>query len=145
MRLRQFLRNTIVLEVFSAMASDGEINTGEMKTTASWYAAALNSLGNGVIAADSEGKFTFLNPAAERLTVWAQAEAMGQDISAVYHVVNAETGESARQRKHRGQVENCGGTKYVSMSLTMGPVSQTPLNRISKDIFCGASPKRRGS
>ncbi len=41
------------------------------------YAAALRSTGDAVILADDQGRVTFLNPAAERLTGWSQAEARG--------------------------------------------------------------------
>ncbi len=41
------------------------------------YAAALRSTGDAVILADADGRVTLLNPAAERLTGWTQAEARG--------------------------------------------------------------------
>jgi PAS domain-containing protein len=44
------------------MASDEAITT-----MASWYKIAINSLGDGVIAANTGGIVTFLDPAAERL------------------------------------------------------------------------------
>jgi len=44
------------------MASD------ETTNTTFWYATALNSIGEGVIAADPKGRVIFLNPAGERLT-----------------------------------------------------------------------------
>jgi DNA-binding response OmpR family regulator len=42
------------------------------------FEATLSSIGEGVIAADAEGRITFLNPVAEALTQWSLAEAEGR-------------------------------------------------------------------
>jgi PAS domain S-box-containing protein len=47
------------------------------------YAAALRSTGDAVVLVDAEGLVTFINPVAERLTGWAQAEARGAPVSDV--------------------------------------------------------------
>lgn len=41
------------------------------------YATALDSIGDGVIAADVEGRITYLNAVAEALTGWRSDEALG--------------------------------------------------------------------
>jgi PAS domain S-box-containing protein len=56
-------------------------------------AATLRSIGDGVIATDSRGRVTFLNPVAEELTGWSQAEAYGSPVEQVFHIVNELTGE----------------------------------------------------
>lgn len=43
-----------------------------------WTAMLLRAIGDGVIATDAEGRVSFLNPAAEQITGWAQAEALGR-------------------------------------------------------------------
>lgn len=53
----------------------------------------LNSLGEGVITTDVAGNITALNPSAELLTGWKKAEALGKPLTAVYTVVNEETGQ----------------------------------------------------
>ncbi len=53
----------------------------------------LNSLGEGVITTDVAGKITALNPSAELLTGWKKAEALGKPLTAVYAVINEETGQ----------------------------------------------------
>jgi PAS domain S-box-containing protein len=58
-------------------------------------ATTLASIGDGVIATDLEGRITFLNPAAEALTGWPEAEAVGQDAATVFRIVNEHTGEPA--------------------------------------------------
>jgi len=51
----------------------------------------LNSIGDAVIATDAKGYVTLLNPLAEKLTGWTQAEAAGRLIDEVFHIIHKET------------------------------------------------------
>ena len=54
----------------------------------------LASIGDAVIAADSRGLITFLNPAAERLTGWSPAaSAVGRPLAEVFCLVPATAGD----------------------------------------------------
>lgn len=52
--------------------------------------ATLNSIDDGVILTGTDSRVAFLNPVAERLTGWSQAEAEGQPLDTVFRLVNAE-------------------------------------------------------
>lgn len=54
----------------------------------------LNSIGDGVIATDSSGKITRMNPIAEKLTHWNFKDAVGHDLSEIFNIINAITRES---------------------------------------------------
>jgi diguanylate cyclase (GGDEF)-like protein/PAS domain S-box-containing protein len=54
---------------------------------------ALNSIGDGVGCTDLEGRITFLNVVAERLTGWSREDAMGRPMEDVIRIVNARTHE----------------------------------------------------
>ena len=64
----------------------------------------LRSIGDGIITTDAEGRITFMNPVAERLTGWLQDEANGKPVEQILKRINEETGESADnlvERCHR--------------------------------------------
>ena len=52
---------------------------------------ALRSIGDAVITTDVAGRVTTMNAVAESLTGWAQAEAAGQPLDAVFRIVNEDT------------------------------------------------------
>lgn len=52
------------------------------------FRTTLRSIGDAVIATDTDGRVTFLNPIAEALTGWSQIEAAGQPLDAVFRIVN---------------------------------------------------------
>jgi len=58
-------------------------------------AVTLNSIGDAVIATDARARVTLLNPLAEQLTGWTQAEASGRPVDEVFHIINQETRQPA--------------------------------------------------
>src|ERR1700730_4867006 len=58
---------------------------------ADWSRVALNSIGDAVIVSDAVGRVAFMNPVAEALTGWSQAEAVGRPLPAVFRITNEQT------------------------------------------------------
>ena len=77
----------------------------------------LRSIGDAVIATDDRACLTFLNPVAETLTGWPAAEAVGQPISTVFQIINADT---------RKLVDNP-VVKVLEGNLTVGLANNTLL------------------
>ena len=51
----------------------------------------LDSIGDGVIATNQQGLIEYLNPVAEKLTGWLQAEALGIPLLEVFNIINENT------------------------------------------------------
>jgi diguanylate cyclase (GGDEF)-like protein/PAS domain S-box-containing protein len=53
----------------------------------------LSVMGDGLISADESGCLTYLNRSAETMTGWSRAEAAGQPLNDVLHIINSATRE----------------------------------------------------
>jgi len=56
-----------------------------------WLDVTLSSIGDAVIATDTRGIITFINPKAAELTGWTSAEALGRHIDEVSCIVHEQT------------------------------------------------------
>jgi PAS domain S-box-containing protein len=56
-----------------------------------WLHVALKSIGDAVIATDTQGVVILMNPVAEGLTGWATAEAKGRRLQDVFRIINERT------------------------------------------------------
>jgi PAS domain S-box-containing protein len=65
----------------------------ELRTSREWFATALRSIGDAVIATDELGRVTFLNPVAEQLTGWTMADAAQRTLPEVFHILHEESRE----------------------------------------------------
>jgi len=54
-------------------------------------AVTLHSIGDAVLATDAQRRITRLNPVAEKLTGWTQAEAVGRLVDEVFRIINEDT------------------------------------------------------
>ena len=84
-------------------------------------ATTLASIGDAVVVTDVEGRVTYLNAEAERLTKWNLAEAVRQPLPKVFRIVNEET---------RAPVEDP-VAKVLRLDGTVGLANHTVL--IAKD------------
>ncbi|HTE54605.1 MAG TPA: PAS domain S-box protein [Kofleriaceae bacterium] len=57
-------------------------------------AITLDSIGEAVVSTDADGRVGRMNPVAEALTGWREAEATGRDCDEVLRIVKADTRES---------------------------------------------------
>ena len=54
--------------------------------TERWLATVLKSIGDAVIASDTDRRITFMNPVAEKLTGWKQEDALGRKLTEVLNI-----------------------------------------------------------
>jgi diguanylate cyclase (GGDEF)-like protein/PAS domain S-box-containing protein len=72
----------------------------------------LNSIGDAVMCTDVNGRVTYLNVIAERLTGWPQDQAIGRPLEEVFRIVDAATRQPARNPMILAMQEN----KIVGLS-----------------------------
>ena len=65
--------------------------TAELQQQREWLRVTLTSIGDALIATDTDGRITFVNPVAESLTGWPREEALGQPVESVVQVVDETT------------------------------------------------------
>ncbi len=80
---------------FNAMNAELTQTLGRLAASEQQLSITLHSIGDGLIATDTEGRITLLNPVAERLTGWSLAEARGRPVAEVFRIRSAITGEPA--------------------------------------------------
>jgi len=101
-------------------------------------AVTLASIGDAVISTDPRGRITFLNPEAERLTGWPQHDALGQELTTVFKIINEQTRKSAEDPVQ----------KVLTTGMVVGLANHTML--ISRDgrefpVHDSAAPIKNGS
>lgn len=69
------------------------------------YRITLMCVGDGVIATDAKGRVTLLNPVAEALTGWTQAEAIGRPLEDVFRIINEDTRQTVENPVRRVLIE----------------------------------------
>jgi PAS domain S-box-containing protein len=70
-----------------------------------WLATTLRSIGDGVIATDSEGRITFINAMAEALSGWMRGEAVGRHLSEVFAITTQTGPDETFELLHRAMTE----------------------------------------
>jgi PAS domain S-box-containing protein len=68
-----------------------ERKTQELQQQREWFEVTLSSIGDAVITADTAGRVSYLNPAAESMTGWELTEARGVPLEQVFRIVNEIT------------------------------------------------------
>jgi PAS domain S-box-containing protein len=63
----------------------------KLRESEEWLSTTLQSIGDAVIAADTDGTITFINKAAEHLTGFAREEACGKKVEEVLRLVDQQT------------------------------------------------------
>ncbi len=68
-----------------------ERDAASLRQSEEWFRVTLSSIGDGVIATDDQGRVSFLNPIAERLTGTSLAQARGKKIGEVFPIFSEAT------------------------------------------------------
>jgi len=77
------------------------VSRDELALSEERYRTTMMSVGDGVIATDTEGRVELLNPVAEALTGWRQEEARGKPLEEVFRIINEETRQTVENPVRR--------------------------------------------
>lgn len=100
-----------------------------------WLRVVLRSIGDGVIATDTQACVVFMNPVAQQLCGWSEAEARGQPMSAVFTIVHASTREPAADPIQRVLKERRQATLDPQTLLMTRDGNALPIDDAAGPIF----------
>ena len=104
--------------------------------------ATLRSIGDAVIATDTQGRVTFMNPVAQALTGWKEKEAVGQELKEVFKIINEQTRQTVenpvtRVLREGGMVGLANHTVLIAKDGTERPIedSGAPITDVNEKVI----------
>jgi len=77
----------------------------QVREREAWLKIVMSSIGDAVITTDLKGRVTLINPVAQEIVGWTEAEAEGRPLMEVFRIINEQTrqpGEDPVRRVLRG-------------------------------------------
>jgi len=68
-----------------------ELRSAESYVREQWLNITIRSIGDAIIACDTDGSVDFMNLVAEQLTGWTEAQAKGKSLHEIFPIFNEET------------------------------------------------------
>jgi PAS domain S-box-containing protein len=106
------------------------------------FRVTLSSIGDAVIATDVQGRITFMNPIAEKVTGWIESDALGLALDDVFVISNETTGEGVpnpvrRVLRDGATVGLANHTLLTAKDGTKIPIddSAAPIRDLSGDLI----------
>ncbi len=78
-------------KAWNRMSDELVLAINQLEESKERFAVTLFSIGDAVIATDTEGRVTFMNEIAQKLTAWTLANAFGKPLEEVFNIINAHT------------------------------------------------------
>ncbi|MCP4682122.1 MAG: response regulator [Desulfobacterales bacterium] len=103
------------------MALYKSLMENRLRESREWLYTTLRSIGDAVIATDNTGRIKLINPIAQELTGYSNADAVGMNVTEIFDIVNEHTSE-----KIENPIE-----KVLRKGVIVGMANHTVL--ISKD------------
>src|SRR5215475_7471559 len=63
----------------------------QVREREAWLKTVMSSIGDAVITTDLKGRVTLINPVAQEMVGWNEAEAVGRPLTEVFRVINEQT------------------------------------------------------
>ena len=101
--------------------------TAEWRKSRRVLASTLASIGDAVLATDRDGRITFLNPVAEALTGWSDAQARGKAVEDVLRLIDERTRRAIDNPLIRALHERAMVTASEHVTLVSRSDSEVPI------------------
>lgn len=88
-----FLNEALDMAIVESVTTYVEKANNQLHSERERLQVMLTSIADGVVSTDTEGRITFLNPAAERMSGWPKEEAVGRPVDEVLVTFNETTRE----------------------------------------------------
>jgi len=85
---RIFLKLT---SAYNRQIQEIELRSAESYVREQWLNITIRSIGDAVIACDTDGNVDFMNLVAEQLTGWTEMQAKGKSLHEIFRIFNEET------------------------------------------------------
>lgn len=127
----------------------------DLRASEQRFLTTLSSIGDAVIATDVEGRVTFVNPVAERLTGWSSDEAAGRLVTEVFPIASESDrtaiAQPALETLASGKVERVGDPVLLTMrngetrlvEHSAAPIADGPDVRGAVLVFRDVSQRRQ--
>jgi diguanylate cyclase (GGDEF)-like protein/PAS domain S-box-containing protein len=102
----------------------------ELRERRAQFEVALASVADAVIAVDSSGRVTYINPAAELVTAWSSGDAVGLPLPRCFKIVHDDTGSALdgvfdSLRRSGDKIEYTSHTALVNRRGDLVPIECT--------------------
>src|SRR5680860_704743 len=88
-----FLNEALDKAIVESVTTYVEKANSQLQSERERLQVTLTSIADGVVSTDTEGRITFLNPAAERISGWPKAEAVGRPVDEILVTLDETTRE----------------------------------------------------
>ncbi|HEY0794904.1 MAG TPA: CHASE3 domain-containing protein [Acidisarcina sp.] len=90
-----YSRLRLVSSAYQASLDEAQRKNDELFQSKQWFETTLESIGDGVIACDDQGRIDLMNQVARQMTGWAMEDARGLPLDQVFKIINEETRQAA--------------------------------------------------
>ena len=107
----------VLINALTSMQHQLNKSVRQLKENEENLSSMLNSIGDAVIATDTQGAIIRMNPTAEKLTGWSAAESLQTPIEKVFSIVNSTTHQALENPIHRALFS--GKIAFINNDVTL--------------------------
>lgn len=93
--VEELKHSTASIDSLNKEISERQIIEDKLRTSEAWVSTTLKSIGDGVIATDTNGRVVFMNDIASGLTGYSIDDVAGRQLKEIFNIVNEVTGNPA--------------------------------------------------